>query len=163
MKRRPGTDHVRLSVAGWLGDHRRDWFQQQWKKLADAGLEKQAHFAETIDKAQKRDFLAGVDVLCVPTEYQEPKGLFALEAMATGAPVVVPSHGAFPEMIQASGGGLLCPPNDPVGTAECLWQLVVDSQQRQQMGAAARQHVAEYRNEGAMAEQMIQLLERYSD
>lgn len=161
LKQRPGTGHVRLAVAGWLGDHRREWFQQQWGKLKAAGLSDCISFTETIDKAGKRDFLAGIDLLCVPTEYREPKGLFALEAMASGIPVVVPQHGAFPEMIAASQGGLLCPPNDAEATAECLYQMVQDPKGRQALGQAGREHVKQHRNEQVMAEQTIQLLEAW--
>ncbi len=44
------------------------------------------------------DFLQEIDLLCVPTSYQEPKGLFVLEAVAAGVPYLQPAHGAFPEI-----------------------------------------------------------------
>ena len=50
---------------------------------------------------------ATIDVLSVPTTYREPKGLYVLEALANGVPVVQPRHGSFPELIEATGGGLL--------------------------------------------------------
>ena len=52
-------------------------------------------------------FLHGIDVLSVPTTYREPKGLYVLEALANGVPVVQPSHGSFPELIEVTGGGIL--------------------------------------------------------
>ena len=58
-------------------------------------------------------FLQGLDVLSVPTTYREPKGLYVLEALANGVPVVQPRHGSFPELIEATGGGLLVNPDDP--------------------------------------------------
>ena len=62
---------------------------------------------------RKARFLSSIDVLSVPSGYHEPKGLYLLEAMAVGVPAVQPNHGAFPEMLGRTGGGLLVEPNDP--------------------------------------------------
>ena len=59
------------------------------------------------NREQKIEFLRNLDVFSVPTVYVEPKGLFLLEAMACGVPVVQPSHGAFPEILAKTSGGLL--------------------------------------------------------
>ena len=48
--------------------------------------------------------------MSVPATYAEPKGIFLLEAMANGVPVVQPRHGAFPEILETTGGGLLVTP-----------------------------------------------------
>ena len=50
----------------------------------------------------------------------EPKGLFLLEAMACGVPVVQPGHGAFPEMLAKTSGGILVEPDDTQSLAEGL-------------------------------------------
>ena len=54
-----------------------------------------------LDRAQQGRIPAQLDVLSVPTTYREPKGLYVLEAMANGVPVVQPRHGAFPEIDRA--------------------------------------------------------------
>jgi len=181
LKQLPNTTNVRLSVAGWLGEHRKAWFAQQWQKISDARLEAFADFAGTINRHQKVDFLSSIDLLCVPTEYHEPKGLFALEAMAAGIPVVVPNHGAFPEMLSSTGGGRLCQPavpgsqpasNPQFGIAQVpsegigslvsvLAALSADPSVCQEMGSAARQAVAAQRSAAVMAKQTIQLLQKY--
>ena len=38
--------------------------------------------------------------MSVPATYDEPKGIFLLEAMAIGVPVVQPRRGAFPEIVE---------------------------------------------------------------
>src|SRR4029079_10839328 len=73
---------------------------------------------------EKVAFLQSLDVLSVPTEYREPKGLYVLEALANGVPVVQPRHGAFPELIEATGGGLLVDPLDPEALARALEELL---------------------------------------
>ncbi len=76
------------------------------------------------------------DILSVPTTYREPKGLFVLEALANGIPVVQPAHGAFPELITATGGGLLFEPGDTDGHARALEQLLLDPQERLRLARA---------------------------
>ena len=63
--------------------------------------------AAKLDRSQKIAFLQGLDVLSVPATYDEPKGIFLLEAMANGVPVVQPRRGAFPEIVEKTGGGLI--------------------------------------------------------
>ena len=61
--------------------------------------------ASSIARRRSR-FLQSLDVMSVPATYAEPKGIFLLEAMANGVPVVQPRRGAFPEIIEKTGGGL---------------------------------------------------------
>ena len=81
-------------------------------------------------------FLHGLDVLSVPTTYREPKGLYVLEALANGVPVVQPRHGSFPELIEATGGGLLVNPDDPRDLARGLRHLIDDPIPRARSWAA---------------------------
>ena len=69
----------------------------------------------------------------MPTVYREPKGLYVLEALANGIPVVQPRHGAFPEMLEATGGGLLVEPGDPEDLARALEELMKDPAGRMQL------------------------------
>ena len=52
------------------------------------------------EHSDKVKFLHTIDVLSVPTTYREPKGLYVLEALANGVPVVQPRHGSFDEFCQ---------------------------------------------------------------
>ncbi len=80
------------------------------RQVRDAGLEGRFEYVGEVDRQGKIDFLRGLDVLSVPTVYREPKGLFVLESLANAVPVVLPAHGAFPELIEATGGGVLVEP-----------------------------------------------------
>jgi glycosyltransferase involved in cell wall biosynthesis len=62
-------------------------------------------------------------VLSVPTPYDEPKGVFLLEAMASGVPVVQPRRGSFTEVVEKTGGGLLVAPDDAAALADGLYEL----------------------------------------
>ena len=78
--------------------------------MKEAGLADDFEHVESPGHADKVRFLHGIDVLSVPTTYREPKGLYVLEALANSVPVVQPRHGSFPELIEATGGGLLVNP-----------------------------------------------------
>src|SRR5207248_6603131 len=111
------------------------------RTLAAAGLEGDFEYVESPDHAGKVRFLQSLDVLSVPTTYQEPKGLYVLEALANGVPVVQPAHGSFPELIEATGGGLLVAPDDPDDLARGLHRLLADAALRLEMGRKGREAV----------------------
>ena len=134
LRQRPGMDQVQLKLAGWLGDQHKDYLAEQLDKVRKSGAADQVEYIGSVDRAGKIDFLRGIDVLSVPTVYREPKGLFVLEALAAGVPVVQPSHGAFPELLERIPGGLLVKPDDPVDLADTLCDLLGDPQACQRLG-----------------------------
>ena len=90
----------RLHVSGWLGANNAQYYHEQWTKLERAKLLDDFQYIECPDHESKVRFLQALDVLSVPTTYHEPKGLYVLEALANGVPVVQPAHGSFPELIK---------------------------------------------------------------
>jgi len=107
------------------------------KDLGDAFV----HVGSPTTHAEKVAFIKSLDVLSVPTTYREPKGLPVLEALANGVPVVQPRHGAFPELIAATGGGLLVEPGDPEDLARGLSELYRDAEQRTQFAKTGYENV----------------------
>jgi glycosyltransferase involved in cell wall biosynthesis len=140
-----------LQIAGWLGDQHRSYANEQFRKLRSAGLGSMFQYFGTVDRAEKIDFLSRIDVLSVPTVYQEPKGIYVLEALAAGIPVVQPDHGAFPELIQSTAGGYLFRPNDAGHLAETLARLIHNPGERYSLGQAGKQKVLETFTGEAMA------------
>lgn len=158
LKKRPHHAKTRLSVAGWLGAHRRDYANEQFKKLEKAGLSAHVDRVGEVDRTGKLAFLKSLDVLSVPTTYREPKGLFVLEALAAGAPVVQPEHGAFPELIASTGGGELFPPEDATALADRLDLILRDQGRREQLAQTGWQAVHSRYNADAMAGAFLQAL-----
>ena len=62
--------------------------QEQQKKLADAGFGGDAEFLPNIDRKAKQDFLRTLTVFSVPATCGESFGLYLLESLACGVPVV---------------------------------------------------------------------------
>jgi len=153
-----GSGPMRLKVAGWLGDHRKQWLEEQWSKIDAAGLEGLAEFCGTVDDLQKKQFLESISVLCVPVNYPEPKGIYVLEAMAAGVPVVLPSVGAFPEIVEHTGGGILYDPTNPGELESALIRLQEDPEFCKELGRNGRNAIANKRSIGAMADHVIKVL-----
>ncbi|ANM30949.1 hypothetical protein ABI59_17250 [Acidobacteria bacterium Mor1] len=152
----PGMEQVRLRAGGWLGASDRPFFEAQRTRLRDAGIDLE-HVESIPDRDAKVDFLAGLDVFSVPAEFLEPKGLYVLEALAAGVPVVQPDHGAFPELLASTGGGLLVPRNDPAALATELAALLTDGARRAELGEAGRRGVSERHRAETMAETTLQV------
>ena len=158
LKKDPQMERARLLIAGWLGEDHRTFAENEFAKLRAAGLEDAYEYRGSVSRAEKLEMLRSIDVLSVPTTYREPKGLYVLEALAAGVPVVQPAHGVFPELIVDTGGGLLVEPNDPHAIAEGLKRVLLDRDQRLQLGQAGRQAVLERRNSEIMAQLTIEAI-----
>ena len=141
LRQMPGTEGCRLHVSGWLGANNRAYFDDLQRTMKERGLGEHFLHVESPDHESKVRFLQNIDVLSVPTVYREPKGLYVLEALANGVPVVQPRHGSFPELIEATGGGLLVNPEDPHDLARVLRQLLDNPSHRDELGRKGKEAV----------------------
>lgn len=116
---------ARLRIGGFLGHQDREYFRESLSALQKFG-DSVEYIGSPDSLREKVEFLNTLDVLSVPTDFLEPKGLYVLEALANGVPVVQPAHGAFPEMIGQTQGGVLVTPRDPDALAEGLASLADD-------------------------------------
>jgi glycosyltransferase involved in cell wall biosynthesis len=129
---------LQLKVAGWLGPPHLEYAEQQWSRLREAGLADRYEYLGVVSHLQKLDLYRSISLLSVPTVQAEPKGLFALEALASGLPVVMPAHGAFPELLASTGGGRLFRPGDAADCASQIAALLRDPGSAQRLGEAGR-------------------------
>ena len=146
-----GAGRVRLHVAGYLPPQHRGYLRHVERQLRGWGLAGDYRYAGEVTRAEKIAFLAGLDLLAVGTVYPEPKGLYVLEALANGVPVVAPRHGAFPELLAETGGGVLVAPGDPAALAAALAELLRDPGRRERLGRAGREAVHARHGDEAMA------------
>jgi glycosyltransferase involved in cell wall biosynthesis len=137
FRRMTGQAPIRLEAAGYMARSSREYLDRVRQTLEQAGLAGEFTYRGEIDRAGKLAFLAGLDVLSVPATYDEPKGLFLLEAMASGVPVVQPRRGGFVEIVETTGGGLLVEPDDPQQLADGLYALWSDRARQAQLADRA--------------------------
>jgi glycosyltransferase involved in cell wall biosynthesis len=145
----------RLEAAGYLGPEHRGYLDDIQRSMREWGLAEEFAYRGELDRTGKITFLRGLDVLSVPTVYVEPKGLFVIEALACGVPVVQPRHGAFPEIVDRTGGGLLVEPGDEGALADGLLRLHQDPGLAAQLGQAGAARVRDYHGVATMADAAI--------
>jgi glycosyltransferase involved in cell wall biosynthesis len=161
LRKMPGAPACKLRASGWLGENNRTYFEEQKRKLHDAGLGDDFEHVECPDHASKVAFLQSLDVLSVPTVYREPKGLYVLEALANGVPVVQPAHGSFPELIELTGGGLLVKPDDPAELALALKRMLEEPTLKQELGRKGKEAVHSGWHAERMAVETVACYETY--
>lgn len=147
-QRRP---EARLKVGGYLGPQQRGYFNSVRELARPLGTAFE-YVGSPATLADKVAFYRSVDVLSVPTDFLEPKGLYVLEALANGVPVVQPAHGAFPELLEATGGGLLVQPGDSAALATALERLCDDAPLRHALGTTGQFAVREKFSLAALAD-----------
>jgi glycosyltransferase involved in cell wall biosynthesis len=145
--------NVRLCIAGAMTNSDEPLVASLRRKLGN-----RVEFLPNLDRNAKIAFLQSLNVLSVPTLYAEAFGLYVLESLACAVPVVQPRHGAFPELIQATGGGLLCEPNDVHSLADALRQLLTDPPRARQLGHTGQVAVCENFNIGIVAQHIEAVL-----
>ncbi len=134
---------ARLRMAGFISDHDKPYIAEMEAKIAASPHASRIEIIGEVDREAKLAFFRSVDVFTVPTVYREPKGLFLLEAMASGIPVIAPNHGSFPELL-ARGGGELVPVDDAPALAEAILRQIEAPEARQTMATAGRQAVRDH-------------------
>jgi glycosyltransferase involved in cell wall biosynthesis len=152
-RRHPKT---RLVAAGYLGPRDSAYFEELRRAAHDLGPAFE-YAGSPATHAAKVEYLKSLDVLSVPTVYREPKGIYVLEALANGIPVVQPRHGAFPEMLEATGGGLLVEPSDPEDLARALEELMKDPAGRMQFAHGGRAAVHARYDAASMARKTLEV------
>ena len=156
-----GSDKVQLKVAGYLGKKDEPYLEKLVKQIDAWGLSDAFDYWGEVDRHQKIDFLNSLHVLSVPTTYKESKGLFILEALANGVPVVQPRHGTFPELIATTGGGILVDPESPDAIAEGISQLMSNQGEREQLGQQGKAAVHRGFSDDMMAEATLAVYRKY--
>jgi glycosyltransferase involved in cell wall biosynthesis len=155
----PGIGRITLEAAGYLGRAQASYLEDIKRQMASAGLASEFTYHGAVDRHGKLAFLQTLDVLSVPATYDEPKGVFLLEAMASGVPVVQPRRGAFTEIVERTGGGLLVAPDDPAALADGLYALWKDRAKADALGARGFAGVRAHYSVARSADRQLEVFE----
>jgi len=142
LKRRNSVPGLKLKVGGGCGPGDEPFVAQLKDHLRRAGCLKEVSFHPNLTRAQKIAFLQSLTVFSVPALYGEGFGLYLIEALAAGVPVVQPRHAAFPELVEATGGGVIAEAN-AVALAAAIESLLLDPARLQALSETGRRAVTE--------------------
>jgi len=138
LKKDKKYDDVHLHVTGGNTGEDTNFIKEQKKKLEELGLRPYSHFWEKFENPHRKNFLNRMQLISVPVRKGEAFGIYLSEAMASGIPVVQPALGAFPEIVNKAGGGVIYTPNTPQSLAKALAELLADQAKLEQLSNEAR-------------------------
>src|SRR6266568_5047906 len=138
LKRRQATKDLKLRVGGGCGPSDEPFVNELRERLKAHGVLHDVEFHPNPDRTTKLELLRSLTVFCVPALYGEAFGLYVIEALASGLPVVQPRTASFPELIEATGGGVLYEPGDVKALAAAVEGLLLNPERLRVLGDAGR-------------------------
>src|SRR5262249_44939754 len=102
----------------------------------ELGLKKVVEFLGAKEQTDLPAYYAASLAVIMPSDY-ESFGMVALEAMASGAPVIASQVGGLAFLVQDEKTGFLIPAREPAVLAQRITSLLLEPEKRQEMGAAA--------------------------
>ena len=157
LKREPGLSALCLRATGGATPADKAFVDAMEQRLNQAGFGDAADIRREFQAAPDASFFGGLTVLTGPAPQGEAFGMHLVEAMSRGIPVVQPRIGAYPEILDDSGGGLLYAPDDPDGLTNALRTLLTDAEQARQCGDRGYARAREQFSVDRMARDMIAL------
>ena len=148
----------RLELAGYLGPEHVGYWKSIEAEIDAWGLASDIHYRGELDLEHKVEFLQKLDLFVVPAEYDDPKGMSLIEAMACGVPIVAPRRGTYTELLTRTGGGLLVEPENATVLEDILLRLDSDRANLAKLGRQAAEGVRQHYN---MSEMTIRALDVY--
>ena len=150
-----------VATGGMTGDDK-SFLHRQLKKLERKKLLHSFRLLPDFSAGKLAGFFSSLSVLSVPVLKGEAFGLYQIEALASGVPLVQPDLGAFGEIIRSSGAGLLYSPNNAEALATSLAELLSDPARMEQMSRNGRKAVSEKFDCTMLTEKMVSLYKQIS-
>ncbi|MEY2430133.1 MAG: hypothetical protein QOJ40_3018 [Verrucomicrobiota bacterium] len=162
LRKRGRVSGLKLRIGGSCGPADEPFVSSLRERLKANGLLGDVEFCPNLDRPGKLAFLKSLSVFSVPAAYGEAFGLYVIEALASGVPVVEPRIGAFPELVEATGGGVLCEVDNAPALADAIEALLLNPKRAHELGEAGKRIVFEKFNAEAMAKATLRVYEEVS-
>jgi D-inositol-3-phosphate glycosyltransferase len=132
-----------MIVGGNPGDPSEHELAQLQTLVSQLDLTEIVEFAGAREQSQLPEFYAAATAVIMPSDY-ESFGMVALEAMASGTPVIASEVGGLAFLIQNGKTGFLVPTRDPDVLAHRILTLLENPEELQQMRLAAAELARQY-------------------
>jgi glycosyltransferase involved in cell wall biosynthesis len=149
-----------LHVSGGFTGDDEPFINKQFKKLKKHGFKSFVKIYNEFQGPTKEEFFGNIDIMSVPVRKYDAYGLYILEANAAGVAVVQPATGAFPEILEKTGGGILYSPDNKEELIAGIIKLFDDKKLMQSLGETGRIKVKE---ELTLEKMSVGLSKVYSD
>jgi glycosyltransferase involved in cell wall biosynthesis len=162
LKKKRGFEDVKLIATGGSTGDDSKFIKVQKRKIKENNLTDFFEILPEFEEDARHDFFKKVSLVSVPVRMGEAFGMYLLESMASGVPVVQPKLGAFPEIIKLSGGGITYMPNSPEELSETWVGLLSNPKRLEQLSTAGYEGVKNHFNIHSHAREIITLYESLS-
>jgi len=159
LKQKPDFEDVRLVLTGGYTGDDKQFLSNIRKKLKQNNLADMVEWHQEFEEEGLRAYFRKVSVISVPVRNGEAFGIYLLESMASGIPVVQPALGAFPEIVNTSGGGRIYGENNPESLSKTLQDILKDKDELDQLAINGREGVVKFFDIRKQAANMIKVYE----
>jgi glycosyltransferase involved in cell wall biosynthesis len=160
LKQKEGFEDVNLVLTGGSTGDDKKLLSDIRHRIKEHGLQKQVEFHDDFEEQGLRDYLEKVSVVSVPVRNGEAFGIYLLECMVSGIPVVQPALGAFPEIVELTGGGVIYQENTPEALARTLEKLLSDPEEMDRLSRTGKEGVDKHFHIDVQAQKTIKVYEQ---
>lgn len=156
-----GKTKLKLIIAGGSRPGHSDGRERERieKIIAELGIGDMVILPGRLNQEILPVYYAAADVCVVPSHY-EPFGLVAIEAMASGTPVVASDVGGLQFTVIPGETGLLAPPEDVTAFADAIDKILINPDWRNILGGQAKQRVHKMFSWDGVAFQLAELYDQ---
>ena len=146
---------IRLTIASSINRHSSNQIEKnRLEKLVwELGIESITTFVERLSREELAIYYPAADVCVVPSHYN-PSGLVAIEAMASGIPVIATNVGGLKYVVEPEQTGLLFPPQNTTALSQAIYRLISEPEWRWKLGIAARERAVDLFTWNGVAHQL---------
>lgn len=158
LKKDSRLKNTKLLVAGGMTPGDEPFVDSIKKYLTQSGVIDDVEFLPNLNINERIEFLSKLTVLTVPAEHKEAFGIYVIEALASGVPVVQPNYGAFTELMNILKGGIIYEPNEPEILAKELGSLLESPERAKELGNIGKKAVEEHFKIEYTAQKFVKLI-----
>lgn len=137
-------NNIKFTIVGGDPNSQTDTEMQRLQRMStQLGIDPIVNFVGAKEQSQLPVYYSAATAVIMPSDY-ESFGMVALEAMATGTPVIASQVGGLAFLVRDKETGFHIPVREPISLAECIILLLSDPQKTAEMGMSASRVAKEY-------------------